>query len=233
MRLLIVNRVQDLSGTERARDELFHLMEAVHQSGGRVVFAADRAPSRISGIDDRARRRLEAGLVLEAESDDVPDVGPPAPEPSFDPVLGGHVLDEDALADFPDIGGGLPEESRQESGAAGSAAPAEGLLDFDPQSLDDFDALLASGSSSAAGAFGSFRDADEAEDPTEVPETDHPATDSEGMPDDRDASVPDAASSLRWSPTSEEVVWAWNRVDDLMVQEWTGRNQTGGAGRGA
>ncbi len=65
--LLLVYGTEALSGTERAQDEFFHLFEALKRRGSRVMFAANRPPSEIAGIDERLRSRFEGGLVLEVE----------------------------------------------------------------------------------------------------------------------------------------------------------------------
>jgi len=63
--LLLVYGIQDLSDTERAQDEFFHLFEALKRRGARMMLVADRAPSSVQSIDDRLRSRFEGGLVLE------------------------------------------------------------------------------------------------------------------------------------------------------------------------
>jgi chromosomal replication initiation ATPase DnaA len=65
--LLLVDGAQDLSATERAQEELFHLFEALQRRRARVMIAADRPPTQISALDDRLRARLEGGLVVEVE----------------------------------------------------------------------------------------------------------------------------------------------------------------------
>jgi hypothetical protein len=65
--LLLIDGAETLSGTERAQEELFHLMEAVGRRRGRIMVAADRPPNQISALDDRLRGRLEGGLVVEVE----------------------------------------------------------------------------------------------------------------------------------------------------------------------
>jgi chromosomal replication initiator protein len=70
--LLLVYGAQELSDTERAQDEFFHLFEALKRRGSRVLLAADRPPSQIQNIDDRLRSRFEGGLVLEAEASSLP-----------------------------------------------------------------------------------------------------------------------------------------------------------------
>ncbi|MCA9736784.1 MAG: ATP-binding protein [Gemmatimonadetes bacterium] len=65
--LLMVHQAQELSQTERAQDEFFHLFEAVKRRGARIVIAADRPPSRVTQIDDRLRSRFEGGLVVQMD----------------------------------------------------------------------------------------------------------------------------------------------------------------------
>lgn len=65
--LLLVDGAQDLSSTERAQEEFFHLFEALQRRRARVMIAADRPPSQISALDDRLRARLDGGLVIEID----------------------------------------------------------------------------------------------------------------------------------------------------------------------
>ena len=65
--LLLVHGVHELSETERAQDEFFHLFEALKRRGARIMLVADRAPASVEGIDDRLRSRFEGGLVIELE----------------------------------------------------------------------------------------------------------------------------------------------------------------------
>jgi chromosomal replication initiation ATPase DnaA len=66
--LLLVHGIQELSETERAQDECFHLFDALKRRGARVLLAADRAPARIEKIDERFRSRFEGGLVVEIDA---------------------------------------------------------------------------------------------------------------------------------------------------------------------
>ncbi|MEQ1855079.1 MAG: DnaA/Hda family protein [Longimicrobiales bacterium] len=63
--LLLIHGLQELSTLERAKDEFFHLFEALKRRGARMMLVADRAPSTIANIDERLRSRFEGGLVLE------------------------------------------------------------------------------------------------------------------------------------------------------------------------
>ena len=74
--LLLVYGVQELSGTERAQDEFFHLFEAMNRRGAKVLIVADRDPSGITGINDRLSSRFEMGLVVEVDVSALPaDIG--------------------------------------------------------------------------------------------------------------------------------------------------------------
>ncbi|MGE0160145.1 MAG: DnaA/Hda family protein [Gemmatimonadales bacterium] len=66
--LLLIHGLQELANLERAKDEFFHLFEALKRRGARMMLIADRAPSAIANIDDRLRSRFEGGLVLEVKS---------------------------------------------------------------------------------------------------------------------------------------------------------------------
>ncbi len=63
--LLAVYGAEDLSQTERAQEEFFHLFEALQRRRARILVASDRPPSEIPNIDERLRSRFEGGLVLE------------------------------------------------------------------------------------------------------------------------------------------------------------------------
>ena len=66
--LLLIHGLQELANLERAKDEFFHLFEALKRRGARMMLIADRAPSAIEKLDDRLRSRFEGGLVLEVKS---------------------------------------------------------------------------------------------------------------------------------------------------------------------
>ncbi|MGH7445392.1 MAG: DnaA ATPase domain-containing protein, partial [Longimicrobiales bacterium] len=57
-RVLLLDDVHALAGTERVQEELFHLFDDVVRAGGQLVFAADSAPRLLQGLEDRLRTRL-------------------------------------------------------------------------------------------------------------------------------------------------------------------------------
>ncbi len=68
--VLMVDDVQAFVGKERTQEELFHLFNGLYARGRQMVFSADRAPSAISGLDDRLRSRFAGGLVAEIRPPD-------------------------------------------------------------------------------------------------------------------------------------------------------------------
>jgi chromosomal replication initiation ATPase DnaA len=99
--LLLVHGVEELSETERAQDEFFHLFEALKRRGARVLLVADRPPAKIPKIDERLRSRFEGGLVLEVEDGD--DMGEIV-------LVDAGSEDPDAISSLVDLGlGDLPQ----------------------------------------------------------------------------------------------------------------------------
>ena len=70
--LLLLYDAEQISATERAKDEFFHLFEAAKRTGTKILIAADRIPSGIDDIDERLRTRFEMGLVVEASGKNLP-----------------------------------------------------------------------------------------------------------------------------------------------------------------
>jgi chromosomal replication initiation ATPase DnaA len=64
-RLIVIDGVESLMGTERAQDELFHLFDDARRAGVQLVFTAVQPPRELSGFEDRMRTRLESGLVVD------------------------------------------------------------------------------------------------------------------------------------------------------------------------
>jgi len=92
--LLLVEGLQHLSETERAQEEVFHLMEALRRRKARIMLSADRLPGEISGLDDRLRGRIESGLVVEVPV--VPD--------DLSPALRDSICDTAEVSASPEVG---------------------------------------------------------------------------------------------------------------------------------
>jgi hypothetical protein len=63
--ILLVEGIQALSETERAQEEIFHLMEALRRRKARIMLSGDRLPADLTALDDRLKGRIEGGLVVE------------------------------------------------------------------------------------------------------------------------------------------------------------------------
>jgi len=68
--VLILDDVQTIADRERTQEELFHLFNHLHDSGGQIVLTSDRPPRELTGISDRLRSRFEGGLVVALQSPD-------------------------------------------------------------------------------------------------------------------------------------------------------------------
>jgi chromosomal replication initiator protein len=80
---LVIDDVQFVAGKERTQDELFHVFNTLHKEGKQLVFASDRPPKALDGLEDRLRSRFEGGLVVEMQ----------APDRSLREKLYAHYLD--------------------------------------------------------------------------------------------------------------------------------------------
>jgi chromosomal replication initiator protein len=67
---LVVDDVQFVAGKERTQEELFHVFNTLYSEGKQLVFASDRPPRELDGLEERLRSRFEGGLVVEMQ---VPD----------------------------------------------------------------------------------------------------------------------------------------------------------------
>ncbi|HEU4787181.1 MAG TPA: DnaA/Hda family protein, partial [Gemmatimonadaceae bacterium] len=67
---LLLDDVQFVAGKERTQEELFHVFNALYADGKQLVFASDRPPRDLSGLEDRLRSRFEGGLVVPMQSPD-------------------------------------------------------------------------------------------------------------------------------------------------------------------
>jgi chromosomal replication initiation ATPase DnaA len=81
--VLLLHGVEDLSATERAQEEFFHLFEALTRRSAWIFLASDRPPTKIAKVEERLRSRFEGGLVVElGKGGAAAPTGAAAPKPS-------------------------------------------------------------------------------------------------------------------------------------------------------
>lgn len=88
-RVLLVDGVDALAGTERAQEELFHIFETLFRSGAQLAFTGADPPQQLGDLEERLRSRLGSGLVvglsdMEEGNGAVPDARPPTSRPVMD-----------------------------------------------------------------------------------------------------------------------------------------------------
>jgi chromosomal replication initiator protein len=66
----VIDDVQFVAGKERTQEELFHVFNALYAEGKQLVFASDRQPRQLDGLEERLRSRFEGGLVVEMQAPD-------------------------------------------------------------------------------------------------------------------------------------------------------------------
>lgn len=69
--LLLVDDIQFIIGKASAQEELLYTIDALLAEGKRVVFAADRAPQALDGVEPRLLSRLSMGLVADIQAADM------------------------------------------------------------------------------------------------------------------------------------------------------------------
>lgn len=63
--MLLVDDVQFIIGKNSTQEEFLHTIDALMTAGKRLVFASDRAPQALDGVDQRLLSRLSMGLVAD------------------------------------------------------------------------------------------------------------------------------------------------------------------------
>lgn len=65
--VLMMDDVQFISGKESTQEEFFHTFNALVDQNKQIIISSDKAPSDLTGIDERLRSRLAWGLVADLQ----------------------------------------------------------------------------------------------------------------------------------------------------------------------
>ena len=68
--VLLIDDVQFLASKAKTEEEFFHTFNAVYENGRQLVLTCDRLPSALNGVEERLRKRFEAGLVADIKPPD-------------------------------------------------------------------------------------------------------------------------------------------------------------------
>ncbi len=68
--VLIIDDIQFMNGKEAMQEEFFHTFNALLDKGSQIIVSADRAPNKLSRIQERIKSRFSGGLVVDIQNPD-------------------------------------------------------------------------------------------------------------------------------------------------------------------
>ncbi len=68
--ILLIDDIQFMNGKEAMQEEFFHTFNALIDKGSQVIVSADRAPNKLSRIQERIKSRFSGGLVVDIQNPD-------------------------------------------------------------------------------------------------------------------------------------------------------------------
>ena len=68
--ILLIDDIQFMNGKEAMQEEFFHTFNALLDKGSQIIVSADRAPNKLSRIQERIKSRFSGGLVVDVQKPD-------------------------------------------------------------------------------------------------------------------------------------------------------------------